>query len=287
MTEDNARPTFGNNYDHNATLNFLRRWWKTLVIVTVVAAAISLVVSLLITPRYKSSVVLFPTNSNRLTKAITADRYSLDFMDYGIERDCEYTIQILSSQAMENAVNEQFNMIEHYGIAADDPHRLFKLHENYVSNVNVHRTEYLGVEVSVLDVDPEYACNIANFIAAYYDTLCHQIHADRAADAYTIMDGVCRQMEKEIDSMQVAGVNAELLQMKRAELAEMQTRRAERKVDMEQNVSYKFLLDQASPADKKAYPKRSIVVLLGTLGALAVCVLSLLIADRNRRKEDE
>lgn len=287
MTEDNPRQSFSNGYDPKSTLLFFRRWWKVLVIVTVVAAAISLVVSMLITPRYKSSVVLFPTNSNRLSKAITADRYSLDFMDYGAERDCEYTIQILSSQAMENAVCNKFNLMEHYGIPSDDPHRLFKLHENYMGNVSVQRTEFLGIQVSVLDIDPEMACNMANFIAAYYDTLCHQIHSDRANDAYAIMDGVCRQMEVEIDSMQRAGVNAELLQMKRAELAAMQTRRAERKVDMEQKVSYKFWLDQATPADKKAYPKRSVVVLLGTLGALAVCVLSILIVDRARRKDEE
>ena len=113
--------TFGNNYDHNATLRFFRRWWKVLTVVAVVAAVASLIVALLIKPLYKSSAVIFPTNSNRLSKAIMDYNYSLDFMDYGIERDCEYAIQILSSKRMEQVVCEHFNLMEHYAINGANP----------------------------------------------------------------------------------------------------------------------------------------------------------------------
>lgn len=279
------RRSFGNDYDRGATVAFFRRWWKVLLVVFVVAAAVSVAASFCVTPRYKSSVILFPTNSNRLSKAITANRYSLDYMDYGIERDCEYTIQILLSQSMEDAVCKRFNLMEHYGISPDDPHKLFKLHEAYRSYVSVKRTEYLGVEVGVLDVDPQYASDIANFIAANYDTLCHQIHRDRAVDAFRIMDGVCAELESEIDSISAKGGNGELVSMKRQELAAMQTLRAERKVDLGENASYKFWLDQASPSDKKAYPKRAVIVLLGSLGTLLMCILVLLVADRCRKQE--
>ena len=155
-----------NNYELKNSLNFFKRHWKLLLIVFIVAFVVSLVASLLVTPRYKSTAILFPTNSNRLSKAIMAERYSLDYMDYGIERDCEYAIQILSSQSMEDDVCARFNMMEHYGISNDDPQKLFKLHENYRGNVSVKRTEFLGIEISVLDVDPQWAADIANFMAA-------------------------------------------------------------------------------------------------------------------------
>ena len=93
-----ANKSFGNDYDHQATIRFFGRWWKLLVWVAAIALVASLVVSLLITPRYKATATLFPTNSNRLSKAVMDYHYSLDFMDYGIERDCEYCIQILSSE---------------------------------------------------------------------------------------------------------------------------------------------------------------------------------------------
>lgn len=290
MTDKN----FGNGYDHNATIRFFKKWWKLLTWVFVLAIAASVVVSLLITPRYKSTATLFPTNSNRLSKAIMDYHYSLDFMDYGIERDCEYCIQILSSESMERDVCAHFNLMEHYGISPDDPHKMFKLHEQYRGNVNVKRTEFLGVEVGVLDVDPEWAANIANFIASNYDTVCHRIHHDRACDAANIMDSVCQRMGHEIQLLQDSlrrnpqyqlGLT-QLINEKCAQLADLQTRAAQTQVDMNENVSYKFMLDQAVAADKKAYPKRSIIVLLGAFGSLVMCIMVLLLMDALKKDEE-
>lgn len=286
--------SFGNDYDHNTTILFFKKWWKLLMWVFIIALAASIVVSLLITPRYKSTATLFPTNSNRLSKAIMDYHYSLDFMDYGIERDCEYCIQILSSESMERDVCKRFNLIEHYGINPNDPHKMFKLHEQYRGNVNVRRTEFLGVEVSVLDVDPQWAADMANFIAANYDTICHRIHHARACNAADIMHGVCTQMEQEIRDLQDSlrrtpqyqlGIT-QLISEKCHELADLQTRAAQTKVDMDENVSYKFMLDEAVPADKKAYPKRIIIVALGTLGAVVMCILVLLLVGSSKKEKD-
>jgi uncharacterized protein involved in exopolysaccharide biosynthesis len=286
--------SFGNDYDHNTTILFFKKWWKLLMWVFIIALAASIVVSLLITPRYKSTATLFPTNSNRLSKAIMDYHYSLDFMDYGIERDCEYCIQILSSESMERDVCKRFNLIEHYGINPNDPHKMFKLHEQYRGNVNVRRTEFLGVEVSVLDVDPQRAADMANYIAANYDTVCHRIHHARACNAADIMQGVCTQMEQEIRDLQDSlrrtpqyqlGIT-QLISEKCHELADLQTRAAQTKVDMDENVSYKFMLDEAVPADKKAYPKRIIIVALGTLGAVVMCILVLLLVGSSKKEKD-
>ncbi len=289
-----ADRSFDNDYDHNTTIRFFRRWWKLLLGVFVVALAASIVVSLMITPRFKSTATLFPTNSNRLSKAIMDYHYSLDFMDYGIERDCEYCIQILLSESMERDVCNHFNLMEHYGISPEDPHKFFKLHEQYRGNVNVKRTEYLGVEVSVLDVDPQWAADMANFIATNYDSLCHRIHHDRATDAAEIMSGVCQKLGNEIqllqDSLkhnpQYALGLIKLIDEKCAQLADLQTRAAQTEVDMNENISYKFMLDQAVASDKKAYPKRAVIVILGTFGSLVMCVLVLLLLG-TAKKQDE
>ena len=252
--------SFGNDYDHNATLRFFKKWRKLLLWVFAIALVASIVVSMLITPRFKATATLFPTSSNRLSKAIMDYHYSLDFMDYGIERDCEYCIQILSSESMERDVCKRFNLLEHYGINPNDPHKMFKLHEQYRGNVNVRRTEFLGVEVSVLDVDPQWAADMANFIAANYDTVCHRIHHARAANAADIMQGVCDRLGQDIRDLQDSlrrnpqyqlGLT-QLINEKCHELADIQTRAAQTQVDVNENVSYKFLLDEAVAPDKKA-----------------------------------
>jgi len=283
--------TFGNNYDHQSTVQFFRRWWKVLVIVGVVAAVTSLVVAMLIKPLYKSSAVIFPTSSNRLSKAIMDYHYSLDFMDYGIERDCEYAIQILSSKRMQQAVCDHFNLMEHYAIKRDGAHPQFNLEKQYRSNVSVKRTEFLGVEIGVLDQDPQWAADIANYMAAMYDTLCHEIHADRAESAALVMNGVVDALEQELDSISMrkdknGGWRTELVKDKCEQLADLQTRAMQTNVDKGLEVSYKYLVDEAVPADKKAYPKRMLIVLAGTLGAVVVCIFGLLIFCPAKKEED-
>ncbi len=281
--------TFGNNYDHGNTVRFFRRWWRVLTIVAVAAAVVSLVVALLIKPLYKSSAVIFPTNSNRLSKAIMDYHYSLDFMDYGIERDCEYAIQILTSKRMQQAVCDRFNLMEHYAIKGANP--LFKLEKQYKSNISVKRTEFLGVEIGVLDQDPQWAADIANYMAAMYDTLCHEIHADRAASAADVMNGVVAQMEAEIDSLAKSKTESGkwkeiLIADKCEQLADLQTRAIQTNVDKGLEVSYKYLVDEAKPADKKAYPKRLLIVIAGTLGAVVVCIFSLLVFCPAKKEEE-
>ena len=279
---------FGNNYDHEATRQFFRRWWKVLLIVFVVGAIGSGIAAWLIKPLYKSSAVIFPTNSNRLSKAIMDYHYSLDFMDYGIERDCEYAIQILSSKRMEQAVCDHFNLMEHYGIPADNEHKLFKLDEQYRSNITVKRTEFLGVEIGVLDQDPQWAADIANYIAAMYDTLCHEIHHDRAISAAEVMDGVCASMEREIDSLAQLPKDDwrdKLIAEKCSQLADLQTRATQTRIDKNLEVSYKYSVDYATPADKKAYPKRLLIILGGSLGAVVVAIFCLLIFCPNKKEE--
>ena len=279
---------FGNNYDHQATVRFFARWWKTLLIVFVASAAVSLLVAFLIKPLYKSSAVIFPTNSNRLSKAVMDYHYSLDFMDYGIERDCEYAIQILGSKRMQWAVCEHFNLMEHYAIKSDDPHKLYKLEKQYRSNITVKRTDFLGVEIGVLDQDPQWAADIANYMAAMYDTLCRDIHHDRAVSAAEVMAGACAELEREIDSLSRQGGGKwkeELIKDKCEQLADLQTRAAQTAVDRDLSVSYKYSVDVATVADKKAYPKRMLIVLGGSLGAVIICIFGLLVFTK--REDDE
>lgn len=280
---------FGNSYNHEATIRFFRRWWKLLTVVFVLGVIASGIIAWCITPLYKSTTVIIPSNSNRLSKAIMDYHYSMDFMDYGSERDCEYAIQILGSKRMQMAVCKHFNLMEHYEIAADNPHRMFVLETKYNSRVSMKRTEYMGVEISVLDQDPQMAADMANYIATMYDTLCREIHHDRAVSAAEVMEGVCLSLEREIDSLSKnkdeGGRWKELLITdKCGKLANLQTRAIETKVDKGTSVSYKYVVDPATVADKKASPKRMLIVLGGSLGAVVTVIFFLLVFAR---KEEE
>ena len=191
---------------------------------------------------------------------------------------------------MQWAVCDHFNLMEHYGIPQDDKHRLFKLEEQYRSNISVKRTEFLGVEIGVLDQDPQWAADIANYMAMMYDTLCREIHHDRAVSAAEVMNGVCAEMEQELDSLSSSKADGkwkdELIRQKCEQLADLQTRATQTNVDRDLGVSYHYDVDVATPADKKAYPKRLLIVLGGTLGAVVVCIFGLLVFCPAKKEEE-
>lgn len=113
-----------------------------------------------------------------------------------------------------------------------------------------------------------------------YDTLCHEIHHDRALSAATVMDSVCDAMEREIESLAQqpkAEWRDKLIADKCEQLADLQTRAMQTRVDKNLEVSYKYSVDKATPADKKAYPKRLLIILGGSLGAVVVAIFCLLI----------
>lgn len=284
-----------NRYDHNATWAFLRHNRTVLLIVFILSLVISTVVAFLIKPTFQSTATIIPSNSNRMSKAILADRYSMDFMDYGSERDCEYALQILTSTSMEDSLMLHFNLSEHYELKADDPHRITKTRKKLESNINVKRTNYMAVSISVIDQDPQVASDMANFMATYYDTLCHRIHEARAKNAYAIMEELCEEVTADImrmeDSLRKAphssGSLNTLIADKCQQLAELQTRTAQTKVDLNQHIQYKFWVDHAQPADKKHAPKRSLVIVGGVAGCLAIAVFVLLLLGCGCRRENE
>lgn len=273
----------------NATKKFFCRWWKLLVIVGVVAALVSLVIAMLIKPLYRSTAVMIPTNSNRLTKAIMDYHYSMDFLDYGSENNCEQALQILTSKSMALAVCEHFNLMEHYKIKSTSPHPLADFEIKWKKYFSARRTKFLGVQVSVLDRDPQMAADIANYVLEAYDSLCHEVNRDRTTDAAMVMGRVCEAEAANIDSlasrMTAGSWQQQLVKRKCKKLAEMQARATQTSVEQELRVSYKYVIDRGVVADKKDRPKRSLIVLGGCLGAVVVCIFALLIFVP--RKEEE
>ena len=51
-------------------------------------------------------------------------------------------------------------------------------------------------------------------------------------------------------------------------------------VDMDTEIPVKFVIERAIPADKKTYPKKSLIVLLSTVSAFILAVLALLTINK-------
>lgn len=179
-----------NIFESANLLVFLFKWKKPLIIISLSAAIISAVVSLLIEPKFKSTVVLFPASTSSLSKALIAenDAGKHDIMAFGEEEEAEQMLQILNSDEIRNRIIKKYNLLEHYDLKESEEFVKTKLNKKYENNISFKRTEFQSVKIDVLDKDPLIAANIANDIAALVDSVKNRMQRERTIKALAIVE---------------------------------------------------------------------------------------------------
>lgn len=179
-----------NKYNLNSTDLFTKVYQnrKFLIITTVAVAVISAIASLLITPMYKASVVLFPAPSSSIAKSLisTGNSYKAAAV-FGEDEEVEQILQVLNSDEVMQHLSRKFNLMQHYEIKPDEKYANSKLANTYRSNISFKRTEFMAVEISVLDRNPDTAALIANECTSLVDTVLNRMEKDRAKEALAIV----------------------------------------------------------------------------------------------------
>lgn len=192
------------DFDFNSVnfLWFLWKWKWILITLALFAGILAAVFSgpRFITPMFKSVVVLFPTSTNSISKAIMDEipGGKQDLMSFGEEAEAEQMIQILNSSKIRDKIVERYDLMKHYRIKPLTRFSLTQLHRQYSENIRFRRTEYKGVEIKVMDHSADTAMLIANDIAEYFDTIKNDIQRQRAMEGLAIVEAEFRQMERDI-----------------------------------------------------------------------------------------
>lgn len=184
-----------------------------MIIIFLLALLASILFSspLFITPKYKSTVILYPVATNSISKALISQQSGIkeDVLGFGEEEQTEQMLQILSSNKIRDRIVSKFKLLEHYGISPDSKYKNTRLVREYDRNVSFRQTEYMAVKISVLDTDPQMAADIANSIAELLDSAKTQMQKERAGQAFRIVELEYLDLQKEIagiiDSLRVIG----------------------------------------------------------------------------------
>ncbi len=182
------------------------KWRFPLLIVGIVAIVLSFIFSSpsFITPLYKSTVVLFPTSTNSISKALISQQTGIDkdILEFGEDEQTERMLQILNSNRIRDKIINKYNLLEHYEIDSNSKYIKTRLYKVYESNVSFRRTEYLAVKIIVYDKDPEIAALMANDIACLLDSTINKIQCERAQKALKIVEAEYNKLNNEINVMQ-------------------------------------------------------------------------------------
>jgi uncharacterized protein involved in exopolysaccharide biosynthesis len=180
--------------------------------VTAIAAAVSIVVSFLLTPIYRSTAIVFPAATSTVSFSEQRNAKAAA-MDFGEEEQAEQLVQILQSSRIRDKIVSQFDLMNHYEIDAKDPNKYFKLVKQYNSNFLFVRTRFGSIQIDVLDVNPQKAADMANKIVDLIDTVKNNMVAERTWPAFEINKRKKEQLEQErkdvlfkLDSLAELGV---------------------------------------------------------------------------------
>ena len=195
-----------NIFDSSYILLFLYRWWKSLLVIELVALFFSVIFSLpyFITPKFKSTVILFPTSSNSISKALISDNSgsTTDILEFGEEAQVEQLIQVLNSDEIREKVIKKYYLIHHYEIDTNAEFKNTALMDEFNNNISYNKTEYMSAQIDVLDKDPKIASDIANDIAGLVDTVRNRMQKERAMQGLKIVKQAYFGLNKEIKDLE-------------------------------------------------------------------------------------
>ena len=188
------------NKERNNLIQFIWAQRKSLLIITGIVFLISTIVSLLITPLFLSTAIVFPAASSNVS---FSDQRNVKAaaMDFGEEEQAEQLVQILQSSRIRDKVVSKFNLLEHYEIAENDKNKYYKLNNEYISHFDFTRTRYGSIQIDVLDKDPELAAKMANSIVDLIDTVKNDMIRERTKPAFEINKRKMVQMLHDRDSV--------------------------------------------------------------------------------------
>jgi uncharacterized protein involved in exopolysaccharide biosynthesis len=153
-----------------------------------------------ITPLYKSEVILYPTASKSISKALLSETSgnSKDILEFGEEEQTEQMLQVLNSNRIRDRVISKYNLLEHYKIAKGSKYKMTELFKQYDNNFQFRRTEYMAVKITVYDRDAQLAADMANDIAELVDSTINLMQKEVAVKAFKIVENEYLSLKKEV-----------------------------------------------------------------------------------------
>ncbi|MFC2096363.1 Wzz/FepE/Etk N-terminal domain-containing protein [Bacteroidota bacterium] len=287
-----------NEYNFNSMdiVRFMFKHKWPIIVVTIIAAIASVIVSITITPKFKSSVVFYPKTQASVSHALTTSEL-IDpddhIMNFGDEEETEQLIQTLYSEEIRLAVIKKFDLFKHYDIDAEGGYPMTQLHAEFMNNVSFKKTEFQAIRIEVMDIDPQMAANIANEIASLLDQTLNKMQKEVAVEIlriveeeYNLLVSEINQLENSLGDLGNKSSNpkyislSEQLVNENKRLSNLKSKLVEARVNANQDLPRKFIIAKAYPAEKKAYPIRWLICVVSTISAFVFAVLMMLFIER-------
>ena len=290
--------------DSVSLLNIVINYWKVLLVTFVSAIAVSAACSFLIRPLYRATVVLYPTTNASETQSLFGVQANATPL-FGDELATEKVLQILKSDNIRNYIVGKYDLMRHYGISPNARYKYTMLENRIKKYIVSRKTQYSSVEINVLDPDRNLCASIANDIGRQVDTVFNQIVKDAGKKSVQALSVTYAGQYKRVRSLEdslrfsfkgdlppdmfsTSKGNSEksswttaatrftpeavrLISMFQAEnenLSAIRNKLTEARMASEQDLPYTYIINGAKVPEKKALPKRTLIVIASAISSL-------------------
>jgi uncharacterized protein involved in exopolysaccharide biosynthesis len=309
------------SFDFKWLIGVVKANLRLFILVAVLSAIVGVVISLpvFMTPKYKSTAVVYPTNIEV----------------YADESETEQLLQFFEASSVRDSVIERFDLYTEYEIERNAENSRFYLLEEYRNNVRVSKTKYESVMLEVIAEDPQLAKDMADEVIRQVNIKYDQIINERSnliAESFqkqltyqkTVLDSLeslisristendvldygsqTRELVRGyVDALSrngTAGVNEDLAQLitstqEKGSLVRMlqnlsymgtmqydylSKKYLEQKVLAEGDLTYTDLIVEPEVADKKFWPVRWLVLVITMISALLFTLVMVLLLKQS------
>jgi uncharacterized protein involved in exopolysaccharide biosynthesis len=179
-------------------LKYLRHFAIIAVVVVILSSIFSS--SFFITPLFKSTVILYPTASNSISKVLLSENFnnSKDILEFGEVEQTEQMLQVLNSNKIRDKIISKYKLLQHYGIKETDQFKMTHLFEEYEEKFVFRRTEFMAVKITVYDKDPQFASDMANDVSELVDSTINMMQKEIAIKAFSIVQDEYIKLKQEV-----------------------------------------------------------------------------------------
>jgi len=201
LSDQANRPFFS-----GTIMQVILKYRKHLAYIGIIAIVAAIVFSspFFIKPMYKSTVILYPTASNSISKALLSENRgnTKDILEFGEDEQTEQMLQVLNSNKIRDRIIDKYNLLDHYNIEEDSKYKMTSLFRQYEDNFTFRRTEYMAVKISVYDEDPQLAADMANDVGELVDSTINSMQKKIARKAFRIVEKEYLSLKREVEAQE-------------------------------------------------------------------------------------
>lgn len=242
---------------------------------------ISVVISLLLPVYYKSTCILYPFNPEaydprNVDKAATP---------YGSSFDGDRIMALAESREIQRYIIDKYNLVDRYKIDKSDVMADIKVREEFVGNLKVVENEFSAIEISFMDQNPDTAAIIVNDMVSKIDDINKKPLVEISQKIFESYEKVITEKYNGIDSIQkflnkgnakADASHSDIISLELLRtITDLNTARKSLEL-IKGNFSTLNIIQPAESIAKKAYPKRSSIVIISVGISLFLTFLVLL-----------